>query len=329
MANDPGLSPDTCIFLEAETGDGGAHNASHVWWLSPDIELIGPVSGIDNADAGQINPVTVRFHRKPDTSNCVFPGDESLVTELWVANPSLVIAPHISQSSARAGLIGSPLPGAGDTATQEIDFTPSAAPTLTDPHSPGSKCLVARVFPSSLSPSASKFFLPGDEHVVQHNLCTVRTSTNAFSFTVNTCGTTLIQSPLPLQPKPNARLRAVLDLRPINFVKNTVLSRLNSFPGFQQLTTVPLKGGFKFDLTHVKASNIVDHSHPPLLPPFPPGADPSYQADVVLDGRHITSIPFLVNLTSLPQNVACIFHLIQLNILNVVEGGLTLVILKR
>src|SRR3982751_1575870 len=38
MANDPGLSGDTCIFMEAVTGDGGVHNSSGVWWLSPDIQ---------------------------------------------------------------------------------------------------------------------------------------------------------------------------------------------------------------------------------------------------------------------------------------------------
>ena len=43
MANDPGLSTDTCIFMEAVSGDGGNHNGSGIWWLSPDIDLVGPV----------------------------------------------------------------------------------------------------------------------------------------------------------------------------------------------------------------------------------------------------------------------------------------------
>ena len=41
MPNDPGLSPDTCLFVEAVSGDGGAHNGNGVWWLSPDVSLTG------------------------------------------------------------------------------------------------------------------------------------------------------------------------------------------------------------------------------------------------------------------------------------------------
>ena len=75
MPDDPGPAGDTCIFMDAIPGDGGAHHANDLWWLSPDIELTGPVSGPDNADAGQVNPTIVRFHRKAAASGCHFPGD--------------------------------------------------------------------------------------------------------------------------------------------------------------------------------------------------------------------------------------------------------------
>ena len=328
MANDPGFSNDTCIFIEAVADDGGNHNANDVWWLSPDIDLVGPVSGRDNADAGQVNPVTVTFHRKPGTSNCIFPGDESLLVELWVANPSLLISPRLNLSSARVELIGSPVPPEGGSGTQEIDWSAPAAPPPGDPQSAGHKCLVARVYPSSDTPSTADFFVPGDQHVAQHNLCTLRSSANLFSFTVNTFGTGLFHPPLPLEPPPNAKLRAVLDLHPNNFVRDTVLSRLQTFAGFQQLTSRPLKGGFKFDLTHLHASGIVDHSQPPLLPPFPPNVDPSFEAKVALDARRISPVTFLANIQSLPRNFACIFHLMQTGLDNVVHGGLTVVVLK-
>src|SRR5689334_15538232 len=116
MANDPGLSNDTCIFLEAITGDGGTHDPNNVWWLSPDINLVGPVSGVDSGDAGQTNPITVKIHRKPASSNCIFPGDESVNVEVWVANPSLAMSPGIHASATRVGLIGLPLPDEGTTA---------------------------------------------------------------------------------------------------------------------------------------------------------------------------------------------------------------------
>src|SRR5215831_399912 len=217
MADDPGLSSDTCIFLEAITGDGGTHNAGDTWWLSPDINLLGVLSGPDNADAGQVNPVTVKFHRKPAASNCLFPGDESLLAELWVANPSLVISPRIPHSALRVGLIGTPLPAEGETGTQQIDWRAARVANVEDPQSPGPKCLVARVYPSSLTPSATNFFAPDDQHVAQHNLCIVPTTTGAFSFAVNTCGPGPLHLPLPLNPSPNANLRAVLDLHPTNF----------------------------------------------------------------------------------------------------------------
>ena len=125
MPNDPGLAADTCIFMEAIPGDGGVHHANQIWWLSPDIELTGPVSGPDSADAGQVNPAKVTFHRKPDASGCHFPGDESLNVELWIAGPSLVMAPHVHGSASRVGFIGSPVPPEGGAGTQPIDFTPT------------------------------------------------------------------------------------------------------------------------------------------------------------------------------------------------------------
>src|SRR5580765_7128806 len=147
MANDPGLANDSCIFLEAVSGDGGVHDANEIWWLSPDIKLVGPASRVDNADAGQINPITVTFHRKPASSNCIFPGDESVNVEVWVANPSLVISPRAN--SSRVGFIGSPVPGEGATATQQIDWDVPPTSHAGDPQNPGPKCLVARVYPSS------------------------------------------------------------------------------------------------------------------------------------------------------------------------------------
>jgi len=70
MPNDPGLANDTCIFMEAISGDGGTHNAKRCLVAQSDIALTGPVSGADNADPGQTNPVQVRCHKKAANSNC-------------------------------------------------------------------------------------------------------------------------------------------------------------------------------------------------------------------------------------------------------------------
>src|SRR5205807_8024018 len=135
----------------------------------------------------------------------------------------------------------------GEGGGLQIDWDTPAAVAHGDPQSPGHKCLVARVYSSSKVPSSSDFFLPGDQHEAQPNLCVVRSSRNALNFTVNTVN----PSATPPQPNPplNAKLRAVLDLHPNNFVRNTILSRLALFAGFTQLRTHPLTGGFRFDLT--------------------------------------------------------------------------------
>jgi len=61
MPNDPGLAGDTCFYMEAVSGDGGTHDPAGTWWLSPDIQLTGPVSGPDNADPGQVYDREHRF----------------------------------------------------------------------------------------------------------------------------------------------------------------------------------------------------------------------------------------------------------------------------
>jgi len=83
MPNDPGLANDTCIFMEAISGDGERTMRTMSGGSVPIIALTGPVSGADNADPGQTNPVQVRCHKKAANSNCNFPGDESVTVQLF------------------------------------------------------------------------------------------------------------------------------------------------------------------------------------------------------------------------------------------------------
>lgn len=326
MANDPGFAGDNCIFIEALPGDGGTHNGNSVWWLSPDITLVGPVSGLDNADAGHSNPVTVKIHRKSASSGCHFPGDESITVELWVANPSLVMSPRV-HSAARVGFIGSPLPAEGGSAIQQIDFNPLLTPSG-NPEAPGHKCLVAMCYPDSLISNETSFFVPGDQHVAQHNLCTVPTPDQPFTFKVNT----LDPRPSPKQP-PNAlqhsevKVRAVLDLEPTEFVRRTALRRLQSQSGFQQLRTSPLPNGFGFDLTGLSASNVIDHSRPGLHT-LPPQHNPSFEAVITLNSRQLTQLTFMAAPKGTQAGEACIFHLTQSDTAGNPQGGLTLLMLR-
>ena len=334
MANDPGLSGDSCLFMEAISGDGGVHRVIGPWWLSPDVELTGPQSGPDVADGGQVNPVTVTFHRKPDASGCHFPGDESLNVELWIAGPSLVMAPRVRGSASRVGFIGSPVPPAGGTGTQPFDFTPTAGLPAGDPLSPGPKCLVARSYPSSLIPSSSSFFVPGDPHVAQHNVVVVRCTAGA-SPPRSLCTlkvATLNPAPPPSPPNPlrksPVKLRAVQDLRPTRFVRSTMLKRLQLVAGFQRVRTSPLPGGFRFDLSGLSASNVVDHSHSsgPSFPP--PPKPPSFEVRIELAPRLVVQIPFQADLSGAQVGDACLFHLAQFSVADVIEGGLTLAMVR-
>lgn len=326
MPNDPGLAADTCIFMEAIPGDGGNQNAADVWWLSPDITLTGRSAGLENADAGP-NQILVRFHRKP-AGTCNFPGDESITVQAWVANPSLVMAPSVRGSVARVGFIGSTLPAEGGSHTQQIDWTPPSASLPTpfgseNPQKAGPKCIVAICYPDSLEPSTTKFFVPGDQHLAQHNLSVVPTTDAKVTFKVNTFN----PSPPPpgLVAPVGVKLRAVLDLAPSAFVKKMVLTRLNPLAGFHQLRATPLPLGFGFDLTGLQATQVVDNSHTTGtgLPPHVT----SFEALVQLAAT-LTPITFGANLKGVQPGEACIFHLTQ-TFKDLPQGGLTLVLLKR
>ena len=324
MPNDPGLAGDSCIFMEAIPGDSGNQNPNDVWWLSPDITLAGPVSGLDRADAGESNAIKIKFRRKASGSGCSFPGDESIIVEAWVANPSLVMAPRRRGSAARVGFIGSPLPPEGGNHIQQIDWTPPSAslptPLFGNPQEPGSKCLVALCYPSSLTPSTSQFFVPGDQHVAQHNLCILVASSDKALLEVNTF------NPANLAVLPPVKLRAALDLIPSTFVKKMVLTRVQGLPGFQQIRTAGLPQGFTFDLTGLQVSEVIDNSHS-SVPVVPPHLNPSYEAKAQLSGN-LTKIKFVANLKGAQPGEVCIFHLTQ-TFKDVAQGGLTLAVFKK
>ena len=322
MPNDPKLAGDTCIFMEAIPGDGGNQNPNDVWWLSPDISLTGPTSGPETADVGS-NKIDIRIHRRA-AGTCTFTGDESVTVEVWVANPSLVMSPSLHGSAARVGFIGSPLPPDGGTHLQHFDwsvFATAVTPVPREnPQQPGPKCLVAVCYPDSLTPSDIRFFVPGDQHLAQHNLSIVRTGQAAdVKFKVNTFNPTAVP---PITS--TVKLRAIMDLAPTAFVKKMVLSRVQHLPGFQRLRDTALPLGFGFDLTGLQATGVVDHSHPGIV--FPPPQIPSFEANLPL-GPTLAQLTFIVHLKGAEHGEACIFHLTQTQ-KTTVQGGLTLVLLK-
>jgi hypothetical protein len=325
MPNDPDLVRDTCIFMEAVSGDGGAHTAN-VWWLSPDIILNGPVSGPDKADPGQINPVQVRFHRKGAASNCIFPGSESATVELWVGNPSIAMAPNNPASTTLVQMIGSPLPTQGGTGIQVIDWTPPSGLAASNPQSAGHKCLVARCYPDDLAPSTDNFYVPDDQHVAQRNICIVPCDGPGAAKLPGPCGFKVTTANLDRKKAQRVRLKAVFDQNPSKFVRETVLGGLRNLSGFKRLSRrMPQK--FGFELREFPDVEVNDRTRLGCLGTLL-GGPRSYAASINLEPAQVIRFDFVADLSGGAFGDAYIFHLTQTGPDNRVEGGLTIVMVS-
>jgi hypothetical protein len=335
MAKDPGLAADTCFFMEAVAGDGGAHNAGGVWWLSPDIKLVGPISGPDKADPGQTNTVTVQFHRKTAASGCTTPSDENTDIELWVGNPSLAMAPNNPASTFKVQSIGVPTPPEGSTTPVVIDWVPPQGLPADDPQSHGHKCLIARCYPESLIPSAKNFFVPGDPHVAQHNICIVPCDAPGQKKQKRACGLRLTTLNLNEAEAETVTLHAIADLHPDAFVRSVVLPRLEKTPGFRRLA-VRRPRSFRFEFTDFPVAEVKDVARPAgCLPsllgisrPLGTSSPPSIEAKVNLRPGQLIHFSFGADLTGAALGDAYIFHLTQTGADGSPEGGLTLVLVS-
>jgi hypothetical protein len=326
MANDPGLAADTCIFMESVSGDGGVHNSSGVWWMSPDIMLNGPISGADKADPGQINPVEITFHRKDVTSQCSFPGDEALSVELWVGNPSIAMTPNNPASTSLVMKVGSAVPLPGTTRTQVINWTPTAGLPDTSPEGPGHKCLIARCYPDSLFPSPTNFFAPDDQHVAQRNICVVPCGGPGAAKRPGACGFKVTTANLKKEESERVTLRALVDLHPHPFVRKTVLRSLKNLPGFKKLATRPPRE-FWFELREFPGVEINDLTKPGCLAIWFSGKR-RYEASIMLNAGQVIDFNFVADLQGSEFGDAYIFHLTQSGADNKPQGGLTLVMVS-
>ena len=321
MANDPGLSRDTCIFMEAVSGDGGVHNGSRVWWLSPDIVLNGPISGPDKADPGQINPVNVTFYNKG--GQCSSTGDEAIVVELWVGNPSIAMTPDNPASTTQVGNMGSPMPQPGSSGSQLINWTPPSGLPPSDPQSPGHKCLIARCYPDSLVASPTNFFVPDDPHVAQRNICIVPCGGPGAAKRPGPCGFEVTTANLNHKERTRVTLRAVVDTRPNKFVRETVLKSLERLPGFKKLAVRPPQR-FHFELREFPDAQINDQTKPGCLGILA-GGKRYYEAGILLAPGQVTRFNFFADLSGSEFGDAHIFHLTQSSATRQREGGLTIV----
>jgi len=321
MASDPALVDDLCTYMEAVSGDGGLHNAAGVWWLSPDIQLTGPTSGADKADPGVSNTVDVTIHSAPGNSCNLPAGTESLSLELWVANPSLVMAPNNSASTAHIDSIGMQLMPNGGSESYQFHWTPPQGAPPTDPQSSGHKCLIARAYADPLIPSDMSFFAPDDRHVAQHNICIVPCG-GPGAVTRPSGGCTLdVLTVNPDMKKPQkTRLRAVLDLNPDPFVRDVVLKRLKRTKGFGRLSPVPPRR-FEIRLRDVPKARVIDQTKGGK------NVAPSYEVEIVLEAAQLIGLRFAADLSGGKIGDAHIFHLTHVGAEGQVHGGLTVVML--
>jgi hypothetical protein len=305
MANDPGLSADTCIYLEAVAGDGGAHSSSGVWWLSPDIQLTGATSGPDKADPGAANTVAVTVRAKP--AGCTTPpGAESVTVEVWAGNPSLVMTPDNPSSAVKIDSLGLVAPGPGLTGSVQFTWTPPAGLPSDDPQAPGHKCLIARAYPDSLTPSDEQFFVPDDQHVAQRNICVVPCGGPGAARLPGPCGFD-VTTANPSKQEAEATLRAVFDARPAGHVRNVVLGRLRQTDGFKRLAARPPRD-FRLALPDFPGAKVSNQTRHGCLGLLTGGVkEPAYEARVRLSPRQFTRFTFLADLSGAQFGDAYVF----------------------
>lgn len=318
MASDPALAADTQTFMEAVSGDAGTHDATGVWWLSPDVQLIGSLSGVGYADPGADNTIDVTMHARAAAGNGVLPpGTESLTIDVWVANPSLAMAPNNSASSYHVDSIGMPLLSPGASQTHQFHWTPPSGLPATDPQSPGHRCLIARCYADPLIPTPSGFFTPDDPHVAQHNLCIVPCGGPGAAKRPAGCGLEVTTVNPDHRKSQITRLRAILDVEPSKFVRKIVLQRLARTPGFARLAPKPPRA-FGFQLGGGIKAKVSDGTKLRTR---------SYDAEIVLEAGQLIRFHFGADLRGGKLGEAHIFHLTQEGPDRRPQGGLTVVLL--
>lgn len=345
MAKDPNLSGDSCIFMEATPNDGGNHTAA-LWWMSPDIELTGPTSGIDKADPGMNNTIKVRVHQKGQT--CSLPDrTETIIVELWVGNPSLVMRPNdlCSTKQIFSGVAnGLPNPGTNPQ-TQIIWAVPMSPPppfgcTDPSPESPGHKCLIARCYPDSLTPQYNQFYARDDQHYAQRNICIVPCTGGNLGKRMalkseKDCGFNISTANLRLEEPESVTLQVFADLKPSKYVLEALTPGLKQVPGFKSISKTGAQG-FALALPDFPDAIVKDDTRIGCLgrllslifPPLKNKFKPKYEADIKLKPAQFTTFTFVADLSSSKTGDAHIFHLMQIGSDKRIQGGLTLAMVK-
>jgi hypothetical protein len=245
------FDPNGCMFLEAQTGDGGNHAGNPSWYLSQDISL----------DAGSAwpaqgtNHTSVRAHWSGGIEGAPCKGltfpfpDRAMLFDLFITDPTLVFKVGVFTPGGSGlhplgqGVTSTSTEGGAAVFTSTPDWQTSDAGTTTSHF-----CMVARCYPEGVNPCDGILgcgpdpaglglnpFMIDDPHYAQLNLALVP------------AGQVKAQVKFPIKTGNNsteaeeATITATADLQPTQAVLDVILPVLTANPAYKKIATTPLQ----------------------------------------------------------------------------------------
>lgn len=315
---------ENCLFLEASPGDGGVHDASSTWWLSPDVDIIAPTAGQGtgpraSGDPDVDNRIGVRLHKKSDCTGLtsqrvfvdVFVGDPSLAMTRG-ANTKWVHPPGTSASDPSAKVSVTAL-ASGSSTEYLIWRLPYATSGI---EAPGHKCLIAQIYQEDDTPP-SNFGMPTEPHTAQHNITICPCA--------SPCGQ-VIQTTAPGKKPEMVSIKALFEGDPSQRVDRMARALIQAakIKDFRRIRTVPPPSfGFVFPpklgakIRDFKATSRRESKQPP-----------NCTASLSLRPGKAVSFRLVTDLAFASFGDAFIFHVVQTGQNRQPQGGLTVVFLR-
>jgi hypothetical protein len=324
MAIDPTLTKDNCTRM--------APSALPSWWLSDDVKLINPASGV--AQQGATNTVQVTVRKA--AGQCSFPAAADFIkVELYVCDPTGSPFGSIA-GNTKVKKIGEAQ--ADPSLAQDVKQIAWAIPAVPthDAEKTGHKCLIARAAANTLldpTGNNSLNFLPDDQHYAQHNIC--------ISMCSSPCGQELWTGNPDKEGRPkDVVFQLFADLRPSKDVLGVALPLLQTVPGFGRVVNTPPRLGFALEMPDFPTAKMTDHSKAGPKgcmgalskwlggsKPQPAGGQPSFSAQVRIEPGQLSTYRFVTDLDGYEKGDAHIFHLMHTEAGQVLSG-ITILMLK-
>jgi hypothetical protein len=319
---------ENCLFLEANTGDGGVHDATTAWWLSPDVDIIAPTAGQGTGpraagDPPVDNTIQVRLHKK--LTGCTGFSSNQVFVDVFVGDPSLAMSrstntKKVVQPGRIAGdptevVAATDLSGGNKT----INVTWRLAFASSGIEAPGHKCLVAQIYQAD-DTAPDTFGLATEQHTAQHNITICRCA--------SPCGQ-LIQTTAPGRKAETVTIRAFVDLKPTARVVRITRSLIKAarITGFRRIRTAA-PPHFKFEFPERLRAKTRDYKAPYSKSRQESSQPPKCTATVKLQPGRSIKFRLLTDLEFAEFGDAFIFHVIQTGENRRPQGGLTVVFIR-